>query len=72
MKLEKETNKGQNKFESVYKTLDETTVKLDEAKSKLSKYNARNVNKRQKKAREQIFNNINRNTGIKKSMRAKG
>lgn len=50
MKLEKETNKGQNKFESVYKTLDETTVKLDEAKSKLSKYNARNVNKRQKKA----------------------
>ena len=47
MKLEKETNKWQNKFESVSKTLDETTVKLDEAKSKLSKYNTRNVNKRQ-------------------------
>ena len=56
--LEKETNKWQTKFESVSKTLDETTIKLDEAKSKLSKYNTRNVNKRQKRLENKFLTTL--------------
>ena len=58
MNLEKETNKWQTKFESVSKTLDETTIKLDEVKSKLSKYNTRNVNKRQKRLENKFLTTL--------------
>jgi hypothetical protein len=56
--LWKETNKWQTKFESVSKTLDETTIKLDEVKSKLSKYNTRNVNKRQKRLENKFLKTL--------------
>ena len=48
-KLEQETNKWKLKFETVTRNLDIETKKLDEAKTKLSRYNIRNVNKRHKR-----------------------
>jgi hypothetical protein len=38
--------------------LNKTTIKLDEAKSKLSKYNTRNVNKRQKRLENKFLTTL--------------
>lgn len=56
--LEKETNKWQKKFEQTSESLDNTTNKLEEAKIKLSKYNPRNVNKRQKRLQDKYVNTL--------------